>query len=187
MKEFEIKRIVVACDAAADARLAAELAAALASRHGAELHGIFFDDENLHRIAELDVAAHVGFSPSQDAPPLTGAAVQQIQQMRSRGMRRAVEAAAAQRWLAWSFDTMRTLPTEDLPVGEGDMLILEAGTRPFSGGWRPRSPWLSTVIEADNTVLLHRGHIWTRHRRRRIRRSSSLRSSHSCGPGCESA
>ena len=59
MTEFAIKRVIVACDAAADMQLAAAAAAALAARKGAALHGIFFEDENLHRLAHLEIAAHV--------------------------------------------------------------------------------------------------------------------------------
>lgn len=157
MTEFDIKRVVVACDSAADMVSAMTAAAVLASRHGAPLHGIFFEDENLYRVTELEIAAHVGLSPAYATRALTGTVLKEMLEIRSLGMRRAIKAAAEQQRLTWSFGTTRALSAHALPISDGDMLVVDAGTRPFSGGWRPRSPWLSAVLACDNTVLLRRG------------------------------
>lgn len=154
MTKFELKRVVIACDAAADVQLATAAAAALAARHGATLHGISFDDENLHRLAQLEIAAHIGLTA--DMPlPASGPALKEILHMRGSTMRRALEAAAAPHQLFWSFD--QAMSPASLPAREGDILIIEAARRPFSGRWRPRSPWLSTMGRSAKTLLLRRG------------------------------
>jgi hypothetical protein len=153
---FEIKRVVVACDAAADMQVATAAAAALAARQGAALRGIFFEDANLRRICQLEIAAHVGLSGDSTVAAATGPGLEEILDMRGSTMRRALETAAARHRLSWSFDRARS--TDSLPASEGDILIIEAARRPFSGRWRPRSPWLSTVARTANTLLLRRGH-----------------------------
>jgi hypothetical protein len=153
--EFEIKRVVIACDAADDVELAAAAAATLAARQRAALHGIFFEDENLHRLAQLEVAAHVSLSAGSPLPAATGAALKDILHMRGGTMRRALEAAAARHHLSWSFD--RALSADSLRVNEGDILVIEAARRPFSGQLRPHSPWLSSMARNANTLLLRRG------------------------------
>lgn len=158
MTGFDIKRVIITCDAAADMPLATAAAAMLASQHGAALHGIFFEDENLYRVAELEIAAHIGLSPTHATPALTAAALKERLEIQSLGMRRAIEAAAAQHRLPWSFGTLRAPSANAVPIAEGDMLVVDMGTKPFSSGWRPRSPWLSAVIETGNTVLLRRGY-----------------------------
>jgi hypothetical protein len=152
--KFELKRVVIACDAAADVGLATAAAAALAARHGATLHGIFFDDENLHRLAQLEIAAHIGLAA--DMPlPASGLALKEILHMRASTMRRALELAAAPHQLFWSFD--QAMSPDSLRAKEGDILIIETARRPFSGRWRPRSPWLSTMARNAETLLLRRG------------------------------
>lgn len=154
MTKFELRRVVIACDAAADVQLATAAAAALAARHGATLHGVFFDDENLHRLAQLEIAAHIGLTA--DMPlPASGPALKEILHMRGSMMRRALEAAAAPHQLFWSFD--QAISPDSLRAKEGDILIIEAARRPFSGRWRPRSPWLSTMARNAETLLLRRG------------------------------
>ena len=156
MTEFEIKRVVVACDAAANMQVAAAAAASLAARQGAVLRGIFFEDENLRRLTQLEIAAHVGLSGNSTIPAATGPALQAILDICGGTMRRALETAAARHQLSWSFDRARS--TDTLSADAGDILMVEAAPRPFSGRWRPRSPWLSMIACNANTVLLRRGH-----------------------------
>jgi hypothetical protein len=153
--EFEIKRVVIACDAAADVQLAAAAAAALAARQGAALHGVFFEDDNLHRLAQLEIAAHVGLAADVPLPAAPGDVLNDILRMRGGTMRRALQTAAARHHLSWSFD--RVLSTESLPASEGDVLMIEAARRPFSGQWRPRSRLLTSMVRNPNTFLLRRG------------------------------
>ena len=58
--EIEIRRILVALDASAHSASALEAGAELASRAGAELLGLYVEDINLLRLAELPFAQEVG-------------------------------------------------------------------------------------------------------------------------------
>ena len=157
MSELEIRRVVIACDAAADIRLAVDEAAAFAAQWRALLHGIYFEDENLYRLAELDVARHVTLSAANEPGAAAGETLKQMLPAFAAGMKRALESAAVQHRLRWSFGIQRVLPSA--PVFReiaGDILIVEAGVRPFSGAWRPRSRWQSNALDAQGTVLLKR-------------------------------
>lgn len=56
-----IQRIVVALDPSTHSGAALEAAARLASRLGAELHGVFVEDVNVRRLADLSFVQEVGF------------------------------------------------------------------------------------------------------------------------------
>jgi hypothetical protein len=156
MARIEFRRVVIACDAATDMRRAVGEAAALAAEWRAELAGLFVEDENLYRLAELDIVRHVGVSAAQFDPP----AAEMLREMLpayAAMMRRALSAAALQHRLAWSFDTRRLVPSAEMfREIRCDMLILDAGARPFSGDWRPRSIWQAIALAAARTVLLKR-------------------------------
>jgi hypothetical protein len=157
MTELTVRRIAVACDAACDIRVAVEAAAALAGRWNAALHGVFLEDENLHRLAALPFGRQVTLSPavsesfsSQDLDKLSSAL--------GAAMRRTVAEAAAQHGLEWSFGIVRDLPTAAALAGiEADILIVEGATRPFFGSWHPRSAWDTLAEEYGRTVLIRRG------------------------------
>lgn len=157
MNEPEIKRVVIACNAQGDIDIAVRGAAALAARWRVPLHGVFLGDENLLRLAELPFSRHVSLS----APELSGAfEVDQLQSLLSAlaaSMRRAIEAAATQEGVDWSFAELRELPSAASgAVAEGDILVIDAGVRPFSGSWRPRSLWEGAAGDLGALVLLHR-------------------------------
>jgi hypothetical protein len=156
MTRIEIRRMVIACDAAADLRRAVSEAALLAAEWRAELVGLYVEDENLYRLAELDIVRHVGFS----AATFELSAAEMLKSMLpgyAGTMRAALETAALQHGLVWSFDTRRTVPSVEIfRELECDMLILDAESRPFSGDWRPRSAWPAIALAAARTVLLKR-------------------------------
>jgi len=155
--EFEVKSVVIACDAAADIPLAVGEAATLAARWGAALHGVYFEDENLNRIANLDVAVHVSFSSVANPQADAGLPLKEILQLYRAGMRRTLEDEAKRRGLpAWSFRSLRpSLPAGGLHEIDADVLIVEASARKILNG-RRLSPWRATMINAQSTVLLKR-------------------------------
>ncbi len=63
-----IRRLVVLADASPRSRAALEAAADLASRHGAELVGLFVEDEDLLRIARMPFAREVGSTSATTRP-----------------------------------------------------------------------------------------------------------------------
>jgi hypothetical protein len=129
MTELAIKRVVIAYDGHGNMEIAVREAALLAARWRVPLHGVFLTGENVLRLAELPLAA----------------------------MRRAIEAAARDQGLDWSFAEIRELPgAVSGAAAEGDILMVDAGIGPLSGSWRPRSPWEGTASELGSIVLLRR-------------------------------
>ncbi len=156
MAEFALRRIIIACDAASDIRLAVEEGAVLAERWNAALHGVFLEDENLFRLAGLPFGRQVTLSSSV-SESLSATDLAALSSALGAGMRRTLAEAAAERGLEWSFGVVRDLPTVAALVGiEGDLLVVQGATRPFSGAWRPRSPWDSLPEDHARTTLIRR-------------------------------
>ncbi len=155
MTEQPYKRVVLLCDAACDIRLAVSEAASLAGRWRAALHGVFIEDENLRRFAALPFGQHVSLSCAAITEELTAGDLASLSSARSAGMRRAVAQAAAERGLTWTFGSVRDLPSAtSLSTEAGDILVVEATARAFSGAWRPRAAWAKSPAAFSGTVLL---------------------------------
>ncbi|HXZ01837.1 MAG TPA: hypothetical protein VEI03_17725 [Stellaceae bacterium] len=157
MSEPEIKRVIIACGAHGDIDIAVRGAAELAGRWRVPLHGLFLKDENLLRLAMLPFIRQVSLS----APELSGTLeVEQLQSLLSAlaaSMRRAIESAAQHAGVDWSFAELHDLPSAASgAVLEGDILVIDAGARAFSGSWRPRSLWESAAGDLGTLVLLRR-------------------------------
>ncbi len=156
MNEPKVRRVVIACDAACDIRVAVGEAAELAERWNAALHGIFLEDENLFRLAALPFGRQMTLSPAV-SESLTGADLEQLWSALSASMRRAISEAAAQHGLQWSFDVVRDIASvAALAEVEADILVVEAAPRPFSGSWRPRSSWEPLNEDYARTTLIRR-------------------------------
>jgi len=157
MSESQVKRVVVACDAHGNMEIAAREAAVLAARWRVPLHGVFLMDENLLRLAALPLSRHVSLSTPQPSSAFGADELQSLLAALAAGMRRAIEAAAKREGIDWSFAELRDLPSAaSAAVAEGDILMLDAGMRAFSGSWRPRSPWEDAASELGGVVLLRR-------------------------------
>src|SRR5579862_9453673 len=97
----EIERVVVALDAASENRAAIATAARLAARWKAPLHGVFVEDDDLIRLANLPFARVVTL----------GFGVEAINQQQARRQmhafaeraRHELAAAARRHHLEWSF------------------------------------------------------------------------------------
>jgi nucleotide-binding universal stress UspA family protein len=61
MKEFNIKRILVALDASQQSASALRAALDIADRLGAELEGLFVEDADVRRLAEMSFTREIGF------------------------------------------------------------------------------------------------------------------------------
>jgi len=161
MAERPFRRVVLVCDAACDIRIAVAEATVLATRWGAALHGVFLDDENLHRFAALPFGQLVSLSSSAISEDLTVGRMARLASALESAMRRELSQAASEHGLDWSFGTIHDLPSAaQFPSEEGDILVIEASARAFSGAWRPRSAWEKNPSAFPGTVLLrgrHRG------------------------------
>lgn len=154
MAELDIRRVVVACDAACEIEIAVDSAAALAARWGVPVHGVFLRDGGLLRLAELPFSRQVSLSVPGVAEGISPEGVETLLAALAAGMRRALAAAASREDLAWSF-----AEAEDLAAAaadEGDMLVVQASARAFSGSWRPHSPWEGLAAALGGVVLLRR-------------------------------
>jgi len=155
MSEAPFRRVVVLCDASCDIRLAVSDAAALAARWGAALHGVFLEDENLHRLAELPFSQQVSLSHPGLSEALSGVEMTRLVSALSAGMRRALAEAAGARGVEWSFDTTRsTLAAASVETEAGDVIVLEGTKRAFSGTWRPHERIETTSAACSGTVLI---------------------------------
>ena len=156
MNKSAIRRIVFACDAACDIGVAVEEAVALAERWNAALHGVFMEDENLQRLAGLPFGRQVTLS-SAVSETLSAIDLEKASSAMGAAMRRTLAGAAAQRGLEWSFGIVRNLSAAAaLAELEGDILIVQGATRPFSGSWRPRSSLSSLPRPQARTMLICR-------------------------------
>jgi hypothetical protein len=117
-------RIVVALDDSPHARAALEAGARLAARWGAELVGVFVEDLDLLRIAELPFAA--GMSRYASRPrELTRADMERALRLQGLRLRRELEAAALRNNVRWVFRTMRgRVAAELLAAAEGARMLL---------------------------------------------------------------
>lgn len=156
MSEFIVSRVVIACDAVGENRSGIEMAARLASWWHAALHGVFVQDESLLCLAALPFARHVGSAGQVSDDCDEGTTLQQFQAHADRA-RAALATAAHEHAVGWSFDVVRghaRLAT--LALGDQDLLVIEAASRPFTGEFRLDSRWLAEIYEAQQPVLLVR-------------------------------
>lgn len=155
----EIERVVVALDATSENRTAIAAAARLAARWNAPLHGVFVEDDDLIRLANLPFARQVtlGFGVER-------LSLQQAQrQMRAFAERARHELAAAARRHAveWSFEIVGDAASSRIGAAETtDFLVCGTVTRPIGGHFRVECRWWSVVEPGNSSMLLaHReGH-----------------------------
>jgi len=156
MSEFVIRRVVIACDAVGEHRSSIELAARFAGWWNAPLHGVFVEDETLLHLAALPFARHVAAS-GEIAKDYDEAAMLHHFEAHATRLRLALEAAAREHAVGWSFDVVRGQPRlATLALAEEDLLVIESASRPFAGDFRLDSPWLAAAFQAQRSILLIR-------------------------------
>jgi len=148
-------RIVVALDDSPHARAALEAAAQLASRWGAELIGVFVEDLDLLRIAELPFAA--GLSRYAPQPRgLTREDMERALRLQGLRLRRDVEAAALRHNVHWAFRTMRGRVASELLVAAEGARMLVLGKASTARVRRVRVGGTARLVmsQATHTVVL---------------------------------
>lgn len=152
-QDQDIQRILVALDASPHSMAALELATELATKLNAELVGIFVEDINLLRVADLPFAQEIGYYSAnlrQLDTPLVSLQLRTL----ARSAERALALVAERAQLRWSFRTVRgVIPTELLTAAlETDLIILG------KSGWSKRKGLGSTaqvvLVEAKRQALL---------------------------------
>jgi nucleotide-binding universal stress UspA family protein len=153
--ETEIRRIVVAVDTSRQSLLALQVAANLATHLGAEVIGIFIEDTNLFRLAEMPFIQEVGHYSARPYPFNSQALERQLRAS-SRRLSELFQFFAASTNQRWSLQTSRGLYPAQLlaSVLDTDLLILvQAGL--------PGSRWItpdvrSLVLQAPRQALIIR-------------------------------
>ena len=120
-----IKRILVALDASSDSLAALDAAVNLAARFDAELNGIYVEDENLLRLADLPFVQEVGHF-SATCRHIKRVDLERQIRGQSRRARRVFTSATQRTHLTWSFRTVRgrVLPEVLAASAEADLLVL---------------------------------------------------------------
>jgi nucleotide-binding universal stress UspA family protein len=128
--EVTIRRIVVAVDASPHSLAALEAAIGLAARFGAELSGLFVEDVNLLRLAELPFVHEVGQFSATRRRLEAGEMERQIQGQTVR-VRRIFTGAAERAQVRRSFHAARGMVAAELLAAAEDADVLVLG----KSGW----------------------------------------------------
>lgn len=152
---FEIRRIVVALDNSRLAAAALDAAATLAAQLHAELEGIFVEDINLARLAELPVGREIHFMTGR-ASDFTAASLEAQYREQAYAARRAIAAAAARVRITHKFRVTRGQVEAELigAAGEADLLILGLGGKSPGGRNRLGKTTRAAAEQAPHSVLI---------------------------------
>jgi len=154
--DFGVQRIIVACDAVTENRSGIETAAKLAALWNALLHAVFVQDESLLHLAAFPFIHQIGTAGVEE---LDESSIQRYFETDTMRARATVKAAAQRHAVSSSFSVVRGQPTlAALSVGDHDMLVMAATSRPFAGRFRLASRWLVAALEVQYSVLLLRNH-----------------------------
>lgn len=156
MTERLITRVVIACDPVGENRSSIVAAARVAAWLNATLHGVFFEDEVLLHLANMPFARHIGAGGEIFASIDENALRHQFEAHAAR-IRTALKAAADAQAIDWSFGVVSGPSTvATLAIGDKDLLVIEAESRPFAGAVRFDSRWLAAAFETPLPILLIR-------------------------------
>lgn len=153
--EKKIKRILVALDASPHSLAALEMGTELAAKLGAELTGIFVEDINIHRLANLPFANEVGFLTASIRKLDTPLVSREFRTL-ARQAYQAMELLAKRRNLSWSFRRVQgVIPMELINAAtDADLILLG------KSGWSKRKQMGSTarvvVIDAPRQAFFLR-------------------------------
>jgi nucleotide-binding universal stress UspA family protein len=152
---LEIRRILVTVDASAQSLVRIESAAELAAILKAELIGLFVEDANLLRIAELPFAMEFSLS-SPIGRRIRREHLQYQLRAQSERMHQALAAAASARGVPWEFKVARGLVTSEVlsEAAQADMLILGKATWAPRGGKRLGSTVRMILTQGRGLTLI---------------------------------
>ncbi len=157
-----IERVVVALDAVSENRATIDTAARLAARWRARLHGVFVEDDDLLRLANLPFARQVSLGVGVERLTLQ----QAERQLRAfaEQARRDIAAAAHRLNVDWSFDVVRGGAAAGIAGASAtDFLVASTATRPIGGHFRVECRWWSAVAVAPATsTFLLSSRMWDR-------------------------
>ncbi|MFN2250968.1 MAG: universal stress protein [Anaerolineae bacterium] len=156
--ELRIRRILVALDASEHSLAALDAAVTLASRLEAELMGLFVEDENLLRMADLPITRQIG-AFSAVIREFDRADVERELRAQAAVAERALTTAAERSRVAHTFQVRRGSVTSELLEAAADADLVSLGRLGWSHpGWRAVGSTAEAVMERTRcpVLVLHR-------------------------------
>jgi nucleotide-binding universal stress UspA family protein len=153
----DIRRILIALDASPASQAALELAADLAIRYQAELIGIYVEDINLLRSAEIPFTKEVGFY-SASSRQINKAHIERELRAHARRVEQLLASIAQRANLQWSFRSSRGLIPGELMSAAADTDLIILGKTGWSGGHQIGSTAKEVAVRApiQSLILLHK-------------------------------
>jgi nucleotide-binding universal stress UspA family protein len=154
-EELTIRRILIALDASQHSMAALRAAARLASSFEAELHGLFVEDINLLRVAELPIARELQFPFAVHTRMDPERMRRQLRAQASRA-RRALASICTQEQIKWTFRVVRGGVSSRVleEAAEADLLCLGRTSRPMIQRPGLGSTARAAATRAQRSVLL---------------------------------
>jgi nucleotide-binding universal stress UspA family protein len=149
----EIQRILVALDASPQSLVALDIAAEIATKYQAELIGIYVEDINLVRLANLPFSREIGrFSAS--SRPFDSSRLQNLMHAHARLVQRRLAYTARRTNLRWSMQITRGSISDELIMAaqESDLIIL--GKSGWSRRREPGSTAQSILTRTSRQALI---------------------------------
>jgi hypothetical protein len=151
---FVARRVVIALESGCENLNALQMAAEMAVRMKAELHGLFFEDMRLLSAAALPFIRQVSLHPA-GSHPLDPADIETELRAMGLRLRRHLEEFATRLRLPWSFETVRGDRSSVISaIEDTDVLVVETATRPFAQHMCLSTDWWQIVITCDRACLL---------------------------------
>ncbi len=154
-RELNIQRILVALDASPHSLAALEAAAQLAATLGAELIGLFVEDVNLLRLAELPFVQEVGLF-SATSRELSSQRVEWELRAQAAQARQALAKVAGQARVRWSFRVVRGVVSSEVLTAAAEVDLVTLGKVGWSPGQSRRlgSTTRAVLSNASNLTLI---------------------------------
>jgi nucleotide-binding universal stress UspA family protein len=155
----EFRRILVALDASPASLAALDLAADLAVRYKAELMGIFVEDINLLRSADIPLVKEIGYY-SATTRKIDSPNIERQLRAQARRIERILASIAEKANLNWSFRSTRGLIHGELITAAEDTDLIILGKTGWSGRGRIGSTAKEVAVQApiQSIILLHKVH-----------------------------
>lgn len=154
---MKIRRILVALDASAHSLAALRASTELAALLGAELEGLFVEDENLRHLTRLPFAREVD-SVSGETRRLRPSDLETHLHRQASRMRRILEHDARKHGVRWSFRTARGRVPARVHEAASDADLVIVGVRSRTPTPGPGSTTRALVRSRVRVMILRHGH-----------------------------
>jgi nucleotide-binding universal stress UspA family protein len=143
------KQILIALDASSQSLAALEAAVEIAHQRGAELLGVFVEDEDLLRVTSSSVAREVATSAAETRD-LKHKDLESIFRSLASHARNALEMAAERRRIPWSFEVVRGAVMETLTEMIKEAEVVAMGS--LGSRWPSENGFGSTTMKVLKTA-----------------------------------